>query len=902
MALKSGQSGNCLFHLLVAKYDGQGSWLPYFIHLMDTAGVMEKLVTHWLPGHIVEMVTEKYPEIELSQLCRFLAMVHDIAKATPVFQAKICDRSEYLKERLTASGFVIEPLSSFHYSSKTPHSFAGEAILLSKGCPEGIAAIVGAHHGVPYSGVEDPEDLMEYYEENFYGNRGESDRQGQQWNSIWEDWIATALSHSGYQTLDELPEIDAPVQMILSGLLMMADWIASNADYAPLLTLEDSGEWVKYPERTDLIWERLDFPDQWMPCCWFMDDDIFKQKYGFFPNEMQRQMLRAVEEAPAPGIYVLEAQMGLGKTEAALSAAEILASKWHCEGIFFGLPTQATANGIFPRLQSWAEAEGQAEEIKLGIRLAHGMAMLHKGYRELFRGKASQNEDGSEGGLVVHSWFEGRKQALLSSFVIGTVDQLLMAALQQKHVMLRHLGLSGKVVIIDECHAYDAYMSCYLERALEWLGIYQVPVILLSATLPTERRVKLIEAYLGGKPKEESDGWRKNDEYPLLTYTFGNDVRQRVIPVDTPRKQIRIIKEKEETIIKILKERLSEGGCAGVIVNTVFQAQEIAKKIRRELPEYPVLLVHARFTMADRQKIEEGLLTRIGKNSLPKTRNLIVVGTQILEQSLDIDFDFLITQLAPMDLLLQRMGRLQRHGHRKRPEPLKEPMCIVCKSEENSGGSRQIYGDWLLERTEELLPDKIMLPDDISPLVQETYREMQKGEKLFSLWEEHRRKQKMKERKAESHRLPEGRQLEETIHGILDHDIRDRESDALARVRDGESSISVLIMVDIGNGYAGFVPWQSKGEKIPVNHVPSEEECRKILLQRVQLPRPLSVYRYDECVAELEARNVACLEEWQYAKKLSGELVLMLTSELTAELCGFRLYYDEHYGLCYEEG
>lgn len=894
-------NGNYLFNDLVAKYDGQGLWMPFYMHLMDTAGVMEQLVSHWLPLHIIETITEENSEIELNQLCKFLALVHDIGKATPVFQAKICDRSEYLKERLTASGLDIQPFLTFIDRSKTPHAFSGEAILLRKGCPEGIAAIVGAHHGVPYSDVADPEDLMEYYEENFYGNRGKSDIQGQKWSGIWENWIEIALSYSGYQNLDELPEINVPVQMILSGLLMMADWIASNTDYASLISLEENGEEIKYPERVDQIWKRLNLPDQWMPCCWFMDDDIFRQKYGFMPNEMQRQIIQVAEEAPAPGIYVLEAQMGVGKTEAALSAAEILASKWHCEGIFFGLPTQATANGIFPRLKSWAEAEGQSEEIRIGIRLAHGMSMLHKGYRELFHGQAFQNEDDNTGGLVVHSWFEGRKQALLSSFVIGTVDQLLMAALKQKHVMLRHLGLSGKVVIIDECHAYDAYMSCYLERALEWLGIYKVPVILLSATLPTKRRVKLIEAYLGGKFSDAENGWRENNVYPLLTYTFGNEVRQREIPVDTPRKQIQIVRNKEEEIIDILKDRLSEGGSVGVVVNTVLQAQETARKIRQELPKYSVLLVHARFTMADRQKIEEELQTRLGKKSIPEARNLIVVGTQILEQSLDIDFDFLITQLAPMDLLLQRIGRLHRHVNRKRPERLGDPVCVVCKGKEKDTGSRQIYGDWLLMRTEELLPDKIVLPDDISPLVQETYREMRKDESMYSLWEEHENNQKSKESRAKNHRLPEGKQLEETIHGILNHDIRDRESDALARVRDGESVISVLVMVDLEDETAGFVPWQSHGEKIPVNHMPSEEECRKILLQRVQLPRVLSVYRYNECVAELEKRNLEYLGEWQHAKRLSGELILLLSSELTTELCGFRLSYDERYGLTYRK-
>jgi CRISPR-associated endonuclease/helicase Cas3 len=887
------------YELLVAKYSAEGNWLPYYAHLMDTAGIIERLVNHWLPAHIMEAMSEREPTIEWDKLCVFIALSHDIGKATPIFQSRICDQSSYLKERIIAAGIELRNNSEFIDSSKTPHSFAGEAILLHAGCPEGIAAVVGTHHGSPCSGIEDPEDMMSVYEENFYGSEGRTSTQGQQWSNIWKRWIDIALEYSGYEDLDSLPEIDVPTQMILSGLLMMADWIASNSEYAPLISQEDDSRTLEYPERIDQIWEQVSFPDQWMPSCWFMNDEIFKEKYGFFPNEMQRRMVNAVEEASTPGIYVLEAQMGLGKTEAALSAAEILASKWHCEGVFFGLPTQATANGIFPRMKSWIEK--QSDGNLLSIKLAHGSAMLQKDYQELFHGYANQNEDEEHNGLIVHSWFEGRKQALLSSFVIGTVDQLLMAALQQKHVMLRHLGLAGKIVVIDECHAYDAYMNSYLERALEWLGIYEVPVILLSATLPSKRRVKLIEAYHGKTFEEEPEGWRNNTAYPLLTYTDGNSVKQCVIPVDSLSKKIKIIRAETDEIAKILKERLIEGGCAGVIVNTVAQAQEMARELREKMPTYTILLIHARFTMADRQQIEAEILRRLGKTSDSEDRRLIVVGTQILEQSLDIDFDLLITQLAPMDLLLQRIGRLHRHGHRDRPELLRDPVCVVCGCKELDEASRQIYGDWLLRRTKELLPDVICLPDDISPLVQETYRDMTEEEELYPFWTEQMEKQKIKERKAANHRILREKDLEETVHGLLDHNVGDRESDALARVRDGESSISVLLMIHKENEDVEFLPWQSQGERLSMNHVPSEEECRKILLQKVQLPRPLSVYRYDECVTQLEKQNREYLEEWQHSRWLQGELVLLLDENMTAELCGYTMSYNKQYGLMCEK-
>ena len=637
-----------------------------------------------------------------------------------------------------------------------------------------------------------------------------------------------------------------------------------------------------------------------MPTCFFMGEEDFRDRYGFLPNAMQEEIIRAAEESLSPGIYIIEAQMGQGKTEAALAAAEIFASKWRCDGLFFGLPTQATANGIFPRLECWAE--GQTEAAQLSIRLSHGMATLQKDYRELFHGTASQAEDENKG-IFVHPWFEGRKQALLSTFVVGTVDQLLMAALKQKHVMLRHLGLAGKVVVIDECHAYDAYMNQYLERALEWLGVYKTPVILLSATLPAERRARLIQAYYGKKFTEEPENWRESRAYPLLSYTDGETLRQMQIPVDSPDREVHVVKSEMDRLATMLKDSLSGGGCAGVIVNTVAQAQSLANKLREQLPEYDIMLAHARYTMADRMKREEELLRRLGKKSGAGERDgLIVVGTQLLEQSLDIDFDILATQLAPMDLMLQRIGRLHRHWTRGRPQALRKAKCIVCGFEERDSGSQQIYGSWLLERTARLLPEKLHLPGDISPLVQETYRDMEPGEELYPLWLEHQNKQLGKERRAASYRMPREQDLRRTMHGLLDNAPSDNEKLAAATVRDGEASIAVLLMVEAGEDYAAFLPWQSTGERISLSHVPSEDECCKILQQRVLLPRQLSVYKTEECIKELELRNSSMMPEWQRSRWLNGELVLLLSGELETVICGYRLKYDLEYGLSIYKG
>ena len=883
------------------KRDPEQKLLPVWAHLLDTAGVMNKLVREWLPGHIVEIVEKSLSADDFYRVCEFVALTHDISKFTPIFQTKICERSDFLKGQIEERGIDLPKISDFQHPNGMPHAYAGEALLVQMGCPAGVAAVVGAHHGMPFSeGVDPDEDLefcIEFYGDNFYA------KQQKEWEEIWKDWVAFACECCGYENIEKLPEIDVPAQMLITCLLIMADWISSNETYAPWLFLDENIHTLRYPERIENMWAKVSFPGQWMPSSFFMNEEDFELKYGYEPNEVQKKIVEIVEDSVTPGIYILEAPMGSGKTEAALAAAEILASKWHCEGVFFGLPTQATSNGIFPRLKEWAA--GQTEGVQLSIRLAHGMAKLQKDYRELFHGHAWQEEDNPEGekGLVVHSWFEGRKQALLSSFVVGTVDQLLMAALQQKHVMLRHLGLAGKVVIVDECHAYDAYMNSYLERALEWLGIYQVPVILLSATLPADRRARLIHAYLGmsGKRDSEKKGndWETSESYPLLTYTYDGQIHQADILSAAKKKKISIARSTTEGIAGVLKEKLKDGGCAGVIMNTVGKAQEVSECLQEEFPESTVLLLHSRFTMLDRQKLEEELLSRLGKKSTPEMRNLIVVGTQLLEQSLDIDFDILVTQLAPMDLLLQRIGRLHRHGWRKRPQRLQNPVCVVCDVDEWDKGSEQIYRGWLLTRTAKLLPDTIWLPDDISPLVQEVYRNVDKNmnQESQKLWDDYNNEAEKRRRKAAAYRIIGKRDFDETIHNLLDSSISNREADALRQVRDGEASISVLLMVEQEDGVAGFVPWQSDGERIPWDHVPAEEECCKILQQKVQLPRILSVYHFEECIAQLEEYNAEKLSEWQRSRWLAGEYIMMLSGELETELCGYILKYSKNNGL-----
>lgn len=354
------------------------------------------------------------------------------------------------------------------------------------------------------------------------------------------------------------------------------------------------------------------------------------------------------------------------------------------------------------------------------------MAELNEDYQRLAMGNAALwDEDAGNGLPMVHDWLNGRKVALLSNFVIGTVDQLLMAALKQKHAMLRHLGLAGKVVIVDEVHAYDAYMNQYLDMALTWLGKYNVPVILLSATLPEKRRRELLNSYLGlsyGMEAAPENGWRPAEDYLLLTWTDGDTVKQDAVSNGSGSCTVLINRIDDSRVVECLSEGLSGGGYACLILNTVTRAQELAERVGAAMPDAKVMLFHARYIMADRAELERDILRHLGKDSGPRERNgLIVIGTQVLGQSLDIDADMMITDLCPMELLLQRIGRLHRHSLHDgiRPDRLRQARCFGITPADGSleEDVKAIYGEWPLMRTGRLLPDKISLPEDIPVLV-----------------------------------------------------------------------------------------------------------------------------------------------------------------------------------------
>ena len=485
----------------------------------------------------------------------------------------------------------------------------------------------------------------------------------------------------------------------------------------------------------------------------------------------------------------------------------------------------------------------------------------------------------------------------MDDFVVGTVDQLLMMALRQKHLALRHLGLSKKVVVIDEVHAYDAYMDQYLNMALEWLGAYNVPVILLSATLPKKSRVDFIKHYLTGKgvklSKEDMSSLMLED-YPLITYT-DNDKALTVkdfAPIEDKRIEIKYTDT--ESLPNLLDSLLDGGGNVGVIVNTVKKAQNIAKELSEMFGDENVMLLHSSFIATDRVKNEEKLMKYLGKDG-DRPDKLIVVGTQVIEQSLDIDFDVMISDIAPVDLLIQRMGRLHRHTRDNRPKKHEKPVLYVLGNDKNlefESGSKAVYGGYLLARTGYFLGDSIRLPSDISRLVQEVYDENiepdlpdELNEKYSEYKAEYKALVNSKESRAGTYRLSspvlkKRISKEPNLIGWLNNQSRNSGEE------EGNSQV-------IRDGYTTFDSSEDISKSIE-----DVKTAKKLASCTIKLPNRLSkTYNIDKTIRELEDFYINNLQKWDNSAWLKETLCAMFDENNECSINGVNMVYDKKYGL-----
>ena len=994
-------------------------------HMLDAGSVAARLWDTWLaPGLQNRFREHLHLSLEDTRaLVCWLAATHDMGKATPEFSGQLdARRDENLavyRQRIEQQDFEFpEDLVTPTSGLRCPHSKYSQSILIhlltsniegmQREVAETLASISGAHHGTPAEYLANSADLSNVILE----------RLSPKWHAAWQELYDITLEHFGASSaLQQLAQhgrtIPISVQFCITGFVIMSDWIASNPDFFPMGTFGSAEQ----EQRARIGWQALGLEQRWIAALDTNPDtpaaDLYASRFGWSSptlRPMQEVVVEAARSMQSGGMMCIEAPMGQGKTEAGLIAAEFLAQATGRTGVAFAAPTQATSNALFDRVIEWVKyqtnnvAQEHGEPIEPHTMfLGHSKNRFNKSYEAL--SKADIFDESSTPGrennrktlrpgtsLARHSWLSGTKKGLLSSFVVCTIDQVLMTALQARHVMLRYLGLASKVVIIDEVHAYDAYMSKYLSTALYWLGQMNAPVILMSATLPSATRDDLMKSYAEGlKVRKKSTSASKRNRFLDLNASLSapQESSQNITPLDldypvihtltaedngTPKKwkveqpveqteiELKLIDDSPESVLNVLEPLANDHGCAAVICNTVGRAQEMHAFLSEQFGEEHVILTHSRFTATHRAEQEELLVSKLGKKAhyseadgedSSRPHRLIVVGTQVIEQSLDLDFDVMITDFAPVDLVLQRMGRLHRHDSRsssERTPAYRKPVCYV-RGVETFGshdeapdfprGSKAVYEPMiLLSSYAQLLPhfdgEPIRIPADISPLVQKAYQENASGE-IPEAWSEvyENAKQECEKGKEQAEvraegyllRVPQG---EYTMAGCMTSLLQsnDRrfsdEQIGEAKVRDTDASLEVIAIIvernQPGNPKSAIKSYRllpsinGTDEADPLcfdasaDDPPSYWQSTQLAASSIRLPYQYSdapnhrirgrIFRFDAALDQLEKERI---ENWQKSFMLEGQLILPF-EEVEAgvysyRLCDYELVYTTQLGL-----
>lgn len=636
-------------------------------------------------GEIARALIARYPEPMRSRLfpagSEMAAACHDIGKVSPTFAAKLFAACDVNDQRLSALSAVNPELETLWGG----HAGVSQATAESLQAPRYVPEILGQHHG---------------FNPALSGRRGDADVFG---GSLWFDERKKLVDKLKADLVADWPAFNSVAQArVVAGLTSVADWIGSgeffeNPDQAwqPVIAaaLNNAG-FIK-----PVIRQGLSFADVFFP------DDPSKR-----PREAQ---WRFIDQVSGPGLYILEAQMGMGKTEAALYAAYQMLAQEKATGIYFALPTQLTSNKIYDRFDAFLQQIVSAETPQRALLLHSGAWLMD----------TEMGEEGSPGG----AWFNHRKRGLLAPFAVGTIDQALMAVMNVKHGFVRAYGLAGKVVILDEVHSYDLYTGTILNALVEFLRQIDCTVIILSATLSRARRDALLQQTT------------TSEAYPLITAApicAGEPVLSEIGVPATEHATLTLYScSNDESALEEALRRAERGQQVLWIENTVAEAQQRYLDMASRAVEAgcEIGLLHSRFIPPHRNLHEQRWVALYGRagRSQRKQCGRILVGTQVLEQSLDIDADFLVSRFAPTDMLLQRLGRLWRHTDTPRHASAKAECWLLSPSLESAlanpgsafGMSAMVYSPYVLCRSLEVWQAllSLSLPGDIRPLIDRTY-------------------------------------------------------------------------------------------------------------------------------------------------------------------------------------
>jgi CRISPR-associated endonuclease/helicase Cas3 len=705
-------------------------WHPLILHLLDVAASAEAILAREPKATRNRMAAILGMEwAEARPWLLLIIACHDLGKACPGFQCKWLNMSGLRLPRV--------PNTDVHHAFVSQITLAEmlKEISWNESLADLISDAVGCHHGERAS--ENAKGKAEY--EIYVGS-------GERLEAVRNDWIearrglVAALQQVFNPSRTPTKEtLSGPDFMMLSGLTSFADWIGSNEEWFTFGTVEDCEDlpgW--FQKRRGCAEQALDAIGWESRTPLAKGQKTFEQVFGFAPRPLQQAISDVLADLQEPAILLVEAPMGEGKTEAAFYAHFELQRRFGHRGLYVALPTKATGNAMFKRTLKFIRQQGI--DRRLDLQLLHGGTAFNDTYQNLRFSGIHDPETGGE--IRAGEWFTNKKKALLSEYGVGTVDQAILPILPVRHNFVRLWGLANRVVVFDEIHAYDAYTGTLLVHLLRWLLSLGSSVVLLSATLPPNIRRELAKVVNATLPGQET-------EYPRLSVFRPGAVDQVHFKADPARRmtlRLQGIPSDLPSMQSALDEHLVNGGMGLALVNTVQRAQELyrlfpnGEPLERDGQRVGKLLVdgteiylfHARFPADWRQQREDFVLATFGKNG-DRSGRKILVATQVAEQSLDLDFDVIATDLAPIDLLLQRAGRLWRHKRNSRPVAGPPTLLVagLAGVEPPSFGKPlwwgKVYREDILLRTWSLLREgqrqNLVLPDAIDALVQAVYEE-----------------------------------------------------------------------------------------------------------------------------------------------------------------------------------
>ena len=676
----SGNSSETVFN----DTEGQCSYKPVLHHLMDVAAV----ALQWQQLNPTRLEREAAllkasPEC-LVKTTAFLAGVHDLGKFSRSFQAKV---PELWPEQ--SLGQRREVPDRPHWRNTAillrAEPIAQEFASLFPSIPYDIAPIIAAiagHHGRPPEGQD---------EVNAAPSKARRDQQ------LGEECVDAA--HTAFCILRNLIE-PLPLSSLekqkqaaqwswrLSGLVTLADWVGSDSDYFSFESidtrLEDYWDWTLTQAEKALVSKGL-----------LAQSPESRPSYASFAPRAAarpRPMQKLAEEAPLKDgaqLFILEDTTGAGKTEAAIMLAARMMAAGKGEGLYFALPTMATANAMYERLARTYQTLFETSATDgLSLVLAHGRSNLSEAFRAIVNSTdmANGGEDETASAFCTKWIADNRKKAFYAGVGAGTIDQAFLSVLPKKHLTLRQYGLAGRILIVDEAHCFDAYMGEELSALLELHSQNGGSTIVLSATLSLDQRRNMAEAFakgLGLRDPEELSDQLCSEAYPLLTSVVLDGTQESEPGFDSALcRSVTVERLSDRTTAETRALSAAKKGAAVLVIcNAVDEAIAVHESLANQVDNLDrVHLFHARFAQGDRQDIEEDVLRRFGRDANAMDRaGHILVATQVVEQSLDLDFDLVISDLAPVDLIIQRAGRMWRHLDKRPPEsrPVESPHTLI---------------------------------------------------------------------------------------------------------------------------------------------------------------------------------------------------------------------------------